>query len=335
MWLIRKILFPFSLIYGMIVYVRNRFYDWGIFSAKSYSVPIICIGNLSVGGTGKTPMVELFIELLQRDYKVAVLSRGYKRKSKGYFLADAASSPEQLGDEPFQIHSKFTDISVAVDANRQNGVVKLQEAVQPDVIILDDAFQHRKITPGFSVLLTAFDSIYTRDWYLPTGNLRDSKREARRADVLVVTKCPIDSSEAERLNIRRTLAPEEGQITVFSYLAYDSQLGGTGTLKTIADLEHKEVTLVTGIANPKPLLNFLTSLGVSFEHYSFNDHHFFSKDEIERLASKTNILTTEKDFVRLKDALNNINYIAVKHEFFGDGLESLQSGLKEFMSQYF
>jgi tetraacyldisaccharide 4'-kinase len=331
MWLLRKILFPFSLVYGLIVYLRNRFYDWGVFSSKSYQTPIISVGNLSVGGTGKTPMVELLISLLQ-DNKVAVLSRGFRRKSKGFVLATENSSVNDLGDEPFQIHKKFRKVQVAVDGNRQNGIQILEVKAKPDVILLDDAFQHRKVKPIYSILLTAYDSLYTSDWYLPTGNLRDSRREADRADVIVVTKCPPKSSDVERLKIKTKLNPKTNQKVLFSYLDYQVELLGNGSLKKIEDLKGKPITLVTGIANPKPLLQFLKQNEISFKHLAYKDHHNFSSQELENLKSKPNVLTTEKDYMRLKDAVE-CNYISINHMFFGNGKEELRTDLENLMTQ--
>lgn len=333
MWLLRKILFPVSLVYGLVVYIRNRLYDWGVFSSKSYKTPVICVGNLSVGGTGKTPMVELLISLLQHTYKVAVLSRGYQRKTKGFVLATADSTVSDLGDEPYQLHSKFQKLRVAVDADRQNGIGILEDQVKPDVIILDDAFQHRKVKPGLALLLTAYDSLYTSDWYLPTGNLRDHRREAQRADIVVVTKIPPESSETDLLKIKHNLRPKPHQITLFSYLSYDPNVQGNGSLQAIADLSDKKITLVTGIANPKPLLHFLELNGISFEHLWFKDHHNFSLQELEMIRSKPNVLTTEKDYMRLKNEVT-CNYIAIKHVFFGSGLEDLSKGLERLMNPY-
>ena len=333
MWLLRKILFPVSLIYGLIVFLRNRLYDWGLFPSKSYKTPIICIGNLSTGGTGKTPMVELLISLLQDKYKVAILSRGYRRKSNGFVLGSSDSTVNDLGDEPFQIHSKFKNVQVAVDADRQNGIAILEKDIQPDVILLDDAFQHRKVKPHYSILLTAFESLYSSDWYLPTGNLRDSRREAKRADVLVLTKNPPESSEEEHAKIKHKLGPKPHKKVLFSYLDYGKNLLGNGELKDLDILKGKKITLVTGIANPKPLLNFLNENEISFEHLSYKDHHNFSSEEIEIIKSKPNILTTEKDFMRLKNEIT-CNYIAVKHVFFGNGLEALKADLEGFMNQY-
>jgi len=178
MQLLRKIAFPISLIYALVVYTRNFLFDIGFLKGKSFKTPTVCVGNLSVGGTGKTPMVEYLIRMLQDSFEVAVLSRGYRRKSRGFVLATEDSKVEDLGDEPFQIKSKFPKIAVAVDADRCNGIKELEDSEHPDIILLDDAFQHRRVKPTFSILLTAFDYLYPNDWYLPTGNLRDSKKEA-------------------------------------------------------------------------------------------------------------------------------------------------------------
>ncbi len=331
MWILRKILFPVSLVYGAIVYTRNRWYDWGVFSSKTYKTPIVCIGNLSVGGTGKTPMVELLIQLLQDQYKVAVLSRGYKRKSKGFVLAVPESTVTDLGDEPYQIYSKFSKTQVAVDSNRQNGIAKLEQAIKPDIIILDDAFQHRKVKPAFSILLTAFDNLYASDWYLPTGNLRDSRREAHRADIVVVTKSPSEISKKHQAKIERKLDPKAHQKILFSYLNYDRNLKGKGPLKGLDDLRNKKITLITGIANPKPLLDFLEENKIDFEHLAYRDHHNFSQKELETLKVKANIITTEKDYMRLKEDVV-CNYISVQHVFFGEGLQYLKTDLESIMS---
>ena len=331
MQLLRKILFPVSLVYALVVYLRNYFYDKGIFSSKSFETPTVCIGNLSAGGTGKTPMVELLIALLKDNFKVAVLSRGYRRKSKGFVLADNEATVETLGDEPFQIFSKFPDITLAVDADRRNGIEILEKRMQPDVILLDDAYQHRKVSCGFSILLTSFGNLYVDDWYLPTGNLRDSKKEASRAAIIVVTKCPSDLSVDARNAIMVKLKPEPRQKILFSYLDYDDTIKAVDDSISLEELRTKEVTLVTGIANPQPLLDYLKSKGLRFEHLKFKDHHDFSASELAVLREKQCILTTEKDFVRLKDKVDNLYFIPVKHRFFDDGESVLKRRLQEFM----
>ncbi len=329
---LRKIAFPISLVYALVVYIRNFLYDVGIFTSKPSKTPTICVGNLSVGGTGKTPMVEFLISSLQKDYKVAVLSRGYKRRSSGFVLANTNSTVEELGDEPFQIHSKFPKAIVAVDADRCNGISVLEKSKTPHVIVLDDAFQHRKVKPSKSILLTAYSNLYVHDWYLPTGNLRDSRREAKRADFIIVTKCPSNLTETEQIDIKNKLRTEEHQHVLFSYLKYDEEIKGSNSSLNLDFFMNKDIVLVTGIANPKPLVDFLNKKSVSFEHLAFKDHHFFTSDELNLLNSKKIILTTEKDYVRLNGKVKNLYYISIKHEFFGDGEELLINELRSLMN---
>jgi len=328
MQLLRKIAFPISLVYALVVHLRNFLFDMGIFKSTAFKTPVICVGNLSVGGTGKTPMIEYLIQMLMNGNKVAVLSRGYRRKSNGFVMASTDSAVEEIGDEPFQLYSKFSDITVAVDANRRHGIEKLQQLVKPDVILLDDAFQHRKVKPDCSILLTAYDDLYVDDWYLPTGNLRDSKREAKRANLIVVTKCPKDLSYSEQSVIVNALRPKPGQKVVFSYLSYNEEIKTTTSSSvSMNGLLGKRVTLVTGIANPEPLVNYLRDKQLNIEHLQFKDHHFFSESEIERFKSKELILTTEKDFARLKHHIAHLYYIQVKHKFFGDGASVLKKAI--------
>lgn len=313
--LLRKIAFPFSLLYALAVFVRNRLFDIGVFTSKTYATPTLCVGNISVGGTGKTPMTEYLIRMLT-DKRVAILSRGYKRKSKGFVLADAQSSVLDLGDEPYQLHRKFPEVAVAVDADRRNGIEQLEGKCKPDVILLDDAFQHRKVKPTFSILLTAFGQLYVDDWYLPTGNLRDSKREARRADLLVVTKCPSLPTEAERSQILDRLKPLAHQTVLFASLAYSETIKNVeGEELPLQAIASKKVALVTGIASPKPLVEHLRSKGLVFDHFQFGDHHHFSDSDIQRFSAHELILTTEKDFVRLQGRLENLYYLEISHYF--------------------
>ena len=310
--------------------MRNRCYDLGIFSSKSFNTRTICVGNLSVGGTGKTPMIEMLVKSLHPDYQVSILSRGYKRKSNGFLLSTNKTSVEDLGDEPFQLKSKFPKVTVAVDSDRRNGIAQLEKIVRPDVILLDDAFQHRKVKPSYSILLTAYNNIYVNDWYLPTGNLRDSKLEARRANLIVVTKCPKNLSISERNKTVDRINPKEHQKILFSCLSYNNDLKGITV--NLEELKDKKVTLVTGIANPVPLENFLLEEGLTFEHMKFKDHHFFSEQEIALLKEKECILTTEKDYVRLKSRLTNLHYIEVSHQFIGNDKEVLNEELKKIMT---
>ena len=328
MEVLRKILFPVSLIYGMVVRFRNYCYDKDIFKSTSFSTPIICVGNLSVGGTGKTPMIEFLVTLLKKEFKVAVLSRGYRRKSQGFILADSKTSVEAIGDEPFQIYKKFPEITVAVDADRRNGILTLEEKKEPDLILLDDAFQHRKVKPNFTILLTAYFNLYTDDQYLPTGSLRDDRAQATRADVIIVTKCPTDISEGDMKSIKDKLAPKSHQSLLFSHLSYSPKLKGLKGNIDLAGIQHKEISLVTGIANPEPLLVYLKKEGVVFNHLRYNDHHFFTEKELSQLRKKECILTTEKDYVRLSDKLDNIYFIEIEYEFSKADKEILENRLR-------
>ncbi len=327
-WL-RKIAYPVSLVYGLVVHIRNLLYDIGFFESRSFRTPTICIGNLSVGGTGKTPMIEYFIRELQHDYKLAVLSRGYKRKSKGFQLANETSSVEDLGDEPFQLFSKH-NISLAVDADRCNGIKNLEEQLAPELILLDDAFQHRKIKPSFNVLLTAYSKLYVDDTFLPTGNLRDSKNQVERADVVVVTKCPRTIDEKKMDEVKTHL--NCGKPVLFASLSYDGVLKSeTGELG-FSDVSGNRVALVTAIADPQPLVHHLESLNVDFKHFDFSDHHFFSEKELQSFRKYDYIITTEKDHTRLNGKVERLYYLGMKHEFLDGGsiklLKALEHTLK-------
>lgn len=331
MQLLRKIAYPISLAYALVVHIRNLLYDVGFFKSNSFKTPTICVGNLSVGGTGKTPMIEYLVDYLKGAYKVAVLSRGYGRKSKGYLMAERSSTVQEIGDEPYQIFSKFPDITVAVDADRRNGIKNLEQSIGPDVILLDDAFQHRKVKPDFSILLTAFDNLYAKDWYLPTGNLRDAKKEAQRADVIIVTKCPTALSNDRQLEIKGLLRPKSSQIVLFSRLKYEKLLKSSIASLPLNNLLGQKITLVTGIANPKPLVRYLVDKGVDLEHLEYGDHHFFSTSEIKLFNSKTLVLTTAKDFARLEGKVRNLYYIQVKHDFLNGGASILNTAIREIM----
>lgn len=332
MRILRILAFPISLIYALVVYVRNFLFDIGFFKSKEYPTPTVCVGNLSVGGTGKTPMIEFLLQAFKGEYKLAVLSRGYGRKSEGYQVASSSTTVEVLGDEPYQIAQKFSEVTVAVDANRKNGITVLEDTISPDLILLDDAFQHRKVKPRFSMLLTAYDTLYVNDWYLPTGSLRDAKKEAKRADLIIVTKCPPRLSDKGQQKIMTQLKPNKTQKVLFSYLHYKEDLTGANQSLRLSDLIDKKVTLVTGIANPKPLLTYLLEEGIEVEHLNFRDHHFFSDTEIESFNTKEFILTTEKDYVRLKGKVANLFYISIEHQFLNDGAVVVKKAIRSLMS---
>lgn len=300
MKLFRKILFPFVPIYYLVTWLRNKLYDLGVKKSKFYDFPVICVGNLSVGGTGKTPMIEYLIRLLIADQKVATLSRGYKRQTKGFQLASESATAESIGDEPFQFYNKFGNaIVVAVDENRQNGIAELQKQNnKPNVVLLDDAYQHRKVKAGFNILLTTYNNPYFNDYVLPSGNLREPRSGAKRADIIVVTKCPKTLSDIEKKKVTSQIQPHQNQHIFFSSIVYSNKIISANSYIELKNISN--FTLVTGIANSKPLVDFLKDRSLKFEHLNFKDHYEFSQQDIYELNKKKLIVTTEKDFMRLK-----------------------------------
>ncbi|GEQ87123.1 tetraacyldisaccharide 4'-kinase [Patiriisocius marinistellae] len=309
---LRKILFPFAVLYGWITRARNVFYNKGWFKSKQYRLPVICVGNLSVGGTGKSPMIELLIEILKEDYKVATLSRGYKRKTKGFLEVKTTHTVAEVGDEPLQFKQKFPEVTVAVCADRRTGIEVLEKEAQ--VILLDDAFQHRKVKASLNIMLTPCDELYVQDFLLPTGNLRESRTGADRADIIVVTKCKKNIAYAKMQEIRFILDIKEHQKLYFTTIDYADSIFGISEVQPLHYLIDKPFTLVTGIANPKPLVDFLIGEGYQFEHKKYPDHHNFSEAEINALKKEQIILTTEKDFMRLKSPLGKyaLYYLPIK-----------------------
>ncbi|TVZ27386.1 lipid-A-disaccharide kinase [Gillisia sp. Hel_I_86] len=317
MSILRKFLFPFALLHGLIMLIRNLLYNLRVLKYESYSFPVICVGNLSVGGTGKTPMIEYLLELLLPDYKVATLSRGYGRNTKGYRLVNMAESATNVGDEPLQFKNKFKEALVAVDENRRRGIVKLRDEHHPDLILLDDAYQHRKVKAGLNVLLTRYNDLYEDDVMLPTGNLREPAIGAGRAKVIVVTKCPENLSIEDQESIRIKLKPRNYQRLFFSYIRYSDHVFNGSKKILLRDLVDKEITLVTGIANPASLCEHLRTSGISYKHLNFPDHHNFSSEEINKIDLSKLVITTEKDFMRLKGevALDKLFYLPIKMKF--------------------
>ncbi|TCK67308.1 lipid-A-disaccharide kinase [Winogradskyella wandonensis] len=310
---LRILLFPVVPIYYLVTWLRNRLYDSGVKASKSYDFPVICVGNLSTGGTGKTPMIEYLIRLLSNK-KVATLSRGYKRITKGFLLADDDENVDTIGDEPFQFYNKFDSIYVAVDEDRQNGIEQLRTLEpQPNVILLDDAYQHRKVKAGFNILLSSYHNLYTKDMVLPTGNLREPRSGAKRADAIVITKCPSKLDDAEKQNIISQISPKTYQHVFFSHIAYSDMVFSATEKKLLESLGH--FTLVTGIANANPLVEYLKSKALDFQHVEYGDHYNFTLKDIELLEQKEIILTTEKDYMRLlteESLLKTLFYIPIE-----------------------
>lgn len=313
----RKILYPFSLLYGLLVAARNKSYDTGLFKSFKFRTPTIIVGNLNLGGTGKSPQIEYLIDLLRKEYEVAVLSRGYKRKTKGFYLADKNTTAKQIGDEPMQFHNKFEEIKVAVDADRVNGINQLNLLKnKPQVILLDDAFQHRRVVAGLNILLTTYSDLYIDDIILPAGNLRENKGGANRANIIIVSKCPELLSEKDQIKISNKLNPLANQKLFFTTIKYHTSIRNATSEISLIDLINFEVLLVTGIANAKPLLSYLESKKNRFKHLKYSDHHNFSNADKEKIklefaklkANKKVILTTEKDYFRSFSNSNDQTY---------------------------
>ncbi|WP_461788306.1 tetraacyldisaccharide 4'-kinase [Pedobacter sp.] len=303
---LRLLLLPFNLVYALVIFVRNQLYDWGVFKSTSFDMPIICIGNLAVGGSGKTPTTEYLVRLL-RNYKVAILSRGYGRVTKGFILADEHASAETIGDEPMQYYRKFKDITVAVCEDRVTGIKKLKDT--HEVILLDDAYQHRKVKAGFNILLFEFDKLCNWQMLLPAGNLRETFSGVNRAQTVLVTKSPkvIDENSLNRFLKKLKLSGDQN--LAFSHIGYQN-LQALYSENQVELQKKQEVFLLTGIANPVPLCQYLTSKEVILHHFEYPDHHRFTEQEIKALikafeehpAGQKIIVTTEKDGQRLLDA---------------------------------
>ena len=308
------ILYPLSLIYGLITAFRNWLFDQELLPSTEFKLPIISVGNLAVGGTGKTPHTEFILRALQDEWKTAVLSRGYKRKTKGFYLADENSDSKTLGDESFQIHQKFPKVSVAVDEKRVHGVQTLQDLI-PDIqaIILDDAFQHRYIQPGLSILLTDYSNLYSKDLVMPAGELREWKSGSTRANIIVVTKCPADINPMQMRVIELELKIETNQHIYFSCFKYDEIIPVfpefTSKVWTLSELKEAEASLllVAGIVSPEPIVEYLRNYTHEVKSAFFDDHHAFNQKDFNAINKKFEamentekiIVITEKDAARL------------------------------------
>lgn len=322
---IRKILFPFAILYGWITEVRNIVYQLNILKRHTFSIPLIVVGNLSVGGTGKTPMVEYLIRLLSGSVRLATLSRGYKRTSQGFILADQHTQMTEIGDEPFQYHQKFSAITVAVDANRVNGIQQLQ-LLKPDLelVVLDDAFQHLPVKADMNILLTTYSELYCDDWMLPTGNLREGRKGAQRAQLVVVTKCPKELSVSEQLRIEQRLKLKPHQKIFFTYIEFATEIFSQKEKISVSLIDRDEVVLVAGIAKPQSFFDYLKTSKTACLTYP--DHHAFSQSDLElilKTAAGRKIITTEKDYMRLQGALpeDQLYYLPIQTAFLNKAAE--------------
>jgi len=326
-------LLPFALLYWLGISIRNWMFNKKILKSAEFGLPVICIGNLSVGGTGKSPMVEYLVGKLKDKFKVATLSRGYKRKTKGYALATSGTTALDIGDEPMQFHLKFPDVPVAVGEERLVAIPQLlHDKPQTETIILDDAFQHRTVKAGLNIILTDYNNLFTRDFYLPTGDLRDLKSSYKRAEIIIVTKCKPELTETEKQKIVTEINPLPSQHIFFTAIQYGA-IYHLNNKNLLAFDNKTEILLVTGIANPRPLKKMLEEHSNSYHMLQYSDHHIFTIDDLNEIKKKFQdlttenkiILTTEKDAVRLEKFNTEIAglpfyVIPVRHHFlFNEG----------------
>ncbi len=319
-------LLPLSWLYGLVVSIRNLMFDAGALKSKTFPLPVICVGNITVGGTGKTPHTEYLIRMLSEKHQVAVLSRGYKRQSEGYVLATPTTPMTDIGDEPYQMKHKFPQIHMAVDKDRCHGIAELmKKEVQPptDVVILDDAYQHRYVKAGLNILLMDYHRLIYLDKLLPAGRLRESSSGTKRADIVIVTKCPRDITPIERKGIERSLNIENWQKIFFSTYTYPDNMKGIGS----------NPLLVTGIASPEQMIYDLQKIVPEFDVMSFPDHHHFTENDINNIRTRAagrTILTTEKDSTRLH-GLENVKVIPIEVEFI-NGKEEFDNIIRNYVN---
>ena len=309
MKLIKKIIYwILGLQFHLITFLRNKFYDFGILKSFSFEIPVISVGNLAVGGTGKTPMVEFLIKKFSDKYNIAVLSRGYKRKTKGFIIASEKDDVLTIGDESFQYYSKFKNIKVAVDEKRRRGISKLIKA-GVNMIILDDAFQHRKVIPTYSILLSDYSNLYFNDYLLPRGNLRESRSGCKRADSIIITKCPENFSENNKRYIIESINLKSNQHIFFSKIKYSDELFSANSSINISKLSNKKVDVITGIVKPENMIKHLEKKGLLINHFKYPDHYNYKQKDILKLNDNV-IITTEKDYTKLrKFNIENLYYL--------------------------
>ena len=305
---LRALLLPFSLLYGLAIWIRNRLYDWGWLRSTAFDGPVIVVGNLAVGGTGKSPMTEYLVRLLSSRGRLATLSRGYGRETRGFLEVTPSDTARRTGDEPLQFKRKFPQITVAVDEDRVDGVSKLM-ADGHDIIVLDDAYQHRALRPGLAILLFDYNTMRQPKWLLPAGNYRDAFSERRRADVMVVTKTPAGTSSGDKERIRRRLSPSQKIPVLFAGIGYGPLTPVLNGLPSAVLNQQLTVLLLTGIATPAPLYEYLSSQVSGMVSMRYADHHSYSTADIEKIIRRFDeipqaakiIVTTEKDAQRLSD----------------------------------
>ena len=346
----RILLLTFSFLYGIIVRLRNFLFDIGVLKQHSFKSFVINVGNLSAGGTGKSPHVIYLINQLKSNYQLSVLSRGYGRITKGFKWVKADNSPLQVGDEPLQYVNLFPEINIAVCEKRVEGIMQIEKEKKCDIILLDDAFQHRYVKPDFNILITDYSDLFYNDQLLPVGRLREPKSGVKRADVVIVSKVPENTPYAEMNLIKESIQEFGIKKVLFSYLRYSpSMFFLSGEKMPIAYLRNCNVVLVAGIANPKPFLDFANSNAKSVTEYIFKDHYQFSSGDIIKIKAEYNrllnqnapvvILTTRKDFMRfntpeLKHLIQNLPLAFIDIEVcmnemdYGDLMDMIHHAIK-------
>jgi len=352
---INWLLYPFALFYRLAVAFRNWMFDLKILSSKEFDIPIISVGNITVGGTGKTPHIEYLVSLFRKDFKIAVLSRGYRRKTKGFVMATENSTADDIGDEPKQIKQKFQEITVAVDANRVKGIRRLLFETECDIILLDDAFQHRYVEPGLSILLIDYHRPLNEDYMLPLGELRENASEHHRANIIIITKTPAEIKPIEQRIIEKNLSMLPYQTLFFTTLKYgfltpvyrDFKVSND-RMDNLCKSQNYSFLVVTGIASPEPLLEYLAELTQEIVHLCFADHHYFLKKDIQLIIKKFEsienknkiVITTEKDSVRLRNAelfednfKMNVYYVPIEIGFIADGKELFDKEMMRFITK--
>jgi len=335
-------LYPLSLLYGLVVYVRNFLYDYNILKSTDFDIPVISVGNITAGGTGKTPHTEYLITLLKKHVEVVTLSRGYKRKSKGFKLVETHSSVTEVGDEPLQIKRKFPEITVAVDEDRVHGIKKLLQAdVQPDAVLLDDAFQHRRVKAGINILLIDYNRPIDSDHLLPLGRLRERKYQQRRANVIIYTKCSDQITPIKRRIIMKEVNLRPYQSLYFTTMDYGDPVAVFPDVAVpIPDMHETQVAslLLSGIAGPGPFRDHLSSKTNVLDELVFGDHHRFSPKDVRQIVQKYEqvkdmdpfILTTEKDAMRLRDDVSIPDEVGSRLYYIPISVKFLQSEGKSF-----
>ena len=324
MKIVRFLLFPFGIIYYLLGFFRNLLFDLKILKSKYYKIPNIGVGNLSMGGTGKSVLIIYLAELFKSKYNIAILSRGYKRKSKGFFIANKDSSARLIGDEPYQFHKRFPEITIGVSENRNVGVGRiLKDKPKTQLILFDDILQHRSVNSHLRILTTTFSSPFFKDYIFPVGNLRERRSGHKRVDIILVTKCPKELNESNRENFLKGIKLEPYQKIFFTKISYSVNIYSVNKKIALLSLQTSEFVLVTGIADSSYLVDYLNSKNLKFTQIKYSDHYNYTISDIKNINSKSKnkiVLTTEKDYWRLSPLVKEFSlyFLPIKMSFFSN-----------------